>query len=131
MRERSRPGEKPSPETHNSVRLTTADGHCYLPWNITPDLRPLSDRSFFLSVFKATPTLWQPMAEATPDLLLAMATSSQVSGLDPGVWLHLRSGEEQTDAPKENAICLPVYAKSPLVQVKGTVGAFQWTRVFS
>lgn len=93
--------------------------------SITPDLRPLSDSSFFLSVFKATPTLWQPMAEATPDLLLAMATSSQVSGLDPGVWLHLGSGEEQTDAPKENTICIPVCAESPLVQGKGIIGAFQ------
>lgn len=38
----------------------------------------------FLSVFKATPTLWQPMAAATPDLLLAMAISSQVSVFAPG-----------------------------------------------
>lgn len=34
-----------------------------------------------LSVFKATPTLWQPMAAATPDSLPATAISSQVSSL--------------------------------------------------
>ena len=52
----------------------------------------------FLSVFKATLTLWQPMAAATPDLLLAMAINSQVSGFvswgfgDMGVGLHWVGG---------------------------------------
>lgn len=47
-----------------------------------PEAAALTD-VIFLSVFKATPTLWQPMAAATLDLLLAMAISSQVSGFVP------------------------------------------------
>lgn len=49
-------------------------------------------------MFKATPTLWQPTAAATPDLLLAMAISSQVSvsvyqtSGNMGGGLHLRGG---------------------------------------
>lgn len=44
--------------------------------------------------------------------------------------LYLGRGEEQTDAPKENIICIPVCATFPLVQCKGIVGAIQWTKVF-
>lgn len=45
-----------------------------------------------LSVFKATPTLWQPMAAATPDSLLATAISSQVSGRFSRRWGNLGGG---------------------------------------
>lgn len=64
-----------------------------------PEAATLTDM-VFLSVFKATPTLWQPMAAATPDLLLAMAISSQVSGFvswvfgDTGGRLHWGEGGE-------------------------------------
>lgn len=63
-----------------------------------PEAAALTD-VVFLSVFKATPTLWQPMAAATLDLLLAMAISSQVSGFvsqgfgDMGGGLHWGEGD--------------------------------------
>lgn len=67
---------------------------------------------FFLSVFKATPTLWQLMAAATPDLLLAMAINSQVSVFDSwgvgnmGGGLHLGEGE-----PLKRALCVHISIK--------------------
>ena len=73
------------------------NSHCFLlpPSSgfSQPEVAALTDM-VFLSVFKATPTLWQPMAAATLDLLLAMAISSQVSGFvswgfgDMGRGLH-------------------------------------------
>lgn len=65
-----------------------------------PEAATLTDM-VFLSVFKATPTLWQPMAAATLDLLLAMAISSQVSGIvswgfgDMGGGLHWGKGAKE------------------------------------
>lgn len=52
----------------------------------TPDLKCLLTGLCCLSLFKATPTSWQPMVAATPDLLLAMAISSQVSVCLRGLW---------------------------------------------
>lgn len=70
--------------------------------------------AFFFSVFKATPTLWQPMAEATLDSLLATAISSQVSGLDTlgfgnsGNRMHLGEAERTL---KENSVYTPSFKR--------------------
>lgn len=87
-------------------KITQAVSHSHPP-GISPQTQGswTNTAVIFLFVFKATPTLWQPMAAATPDLLLATAISSQVSVLSPVALETWKVGyfwREVGGPPKEN-----------------------------